>query len=111
MLETDSPFLDAARDFAETRPAPTPLEAAHAAFVAQQAHVSYLVAGCRPLDTGKARDVSGVLRLSRGGAWDEVVGDGVDGEIAGAARELEALYFVQVDGGVSVFNRGEASVG
>jgi elongator complex protein 6 len=62
----------------------------------------------RPLDTGKARDVSGVVRVSRGGAWDDDVEEDEEKE---EQKELEALYFVQNDGGVRVFERGEASVG
>jgi elongator complex protein 6 len=69
--------------------------------------VSKWVVSLRPLDTGKARDVSGVVRVSRGGAWD----DGVEEEGEAEKKELEALYFVQNDGGVRVFERGEASVG
>jgi elongator complex protein 6 len=65
--------------------------------------------GLRALDTGKARDVSGVIRVCRGGAWDvEEVDEGVGKE---ERKELEALYFVQGDGGVRVFERGEVSVG
>ncbi|KAI5201368.1 hypothetical protein E4T39_05195 [Aureobasidium subglaciale] len=110
ILEADTPFLSAA--LPDTTTAPTPLEAAHAAFVVQQAHVSKWVLSLRPLDTGKARDVSGVIRVSRGGAWDDDDGDGkeVDGRER-EMKELEALYYVQNDGGVKVFERGEASVG
>jgi elongator complex protein 6 len=104
LLQADTPFLSAA--LPDSAP-PTPLEAAHAAFVVQQAHVSKWVVSLRPLDTGKARDVSGVVRVSRGGAWD----DGVEEEGEAEKKELEALYFVQNDGGVRVFERGEASVG
>jgi elongator complex protein 6 len=67
--------------------------------------VSDWVVGLRALDTGKARDVSGVVRVCRGGAWD--VEDAGEGE----KKELEALYLVQGDGGVRVFERGEVSVG
>jgi len=74
----------------------------------QQAHVSKWVLSLRPLDTGKARDVSGVIRVSRGGAWDD---DDEEEEVKEQQKELEALYFVQNDGGVRVFERGEASVG
>lgn len=84
------------------------MEAAHAAFVVQQAHISEWVLGLRPLDTGKARDVSGVIRVSRGGAWDDDVEEDANEQ---ERKELEALYFVQNDGGVRVFERGEASVG
>lgn len=86
------------------------MEAAHAAFVVQQAHISKWVLSLRPLDTGKARDVSGVIRVARGGAWDDHVEE--EEEVKGQEKkELEALYFVQNDGGVKVFERGEASVG
>ncbi|CAD0087983.1 unnamed protein product [Aureobasidium vineae] len=106
VLEADSPFLSAA--LADTNHNPTPLEAAHAAFVVQQAHISKWVLSLRPLDTGKARDVSGVIRVSRGGAWDDDVEEDDEKD---QRKELEALYFVQNDGGVRVFERGEASVG
>jgi elongator complex protein 6 len=54
----------------------------------------------RTLDTGAAKDVSGVLRISKGGGFDEVAD--------GAVEDKEVLYFVQRDGGVRVFGRGEA---
>lgn len=57
--------------------------------------------GVRELETGAARDVSGVLRATRGGAWDDDEGDA---EVVG---EKELLYLVQRDGNVRVFNRGE----
>ncbi|KAG9581038.1 hypothetical protein KCU77_g9103, partial [Aureobasidium melanogenum] len=105
VLEADFPFVSAALQ--DLNHNPTPLEAAHAAFVVQQAHISKWVLSLRPLDTGKARDVSGVIRVSRGGAWDDDEEDTKEQE----RKELEALYFVQNDGGVRVFERGEASVG
>lgn len=86
------------------------MEAAHAAFVVQQAHVSKWVLSLRPLDTGKARDVSGMVRVCRGGAWDDD-DDDEDDTKEQERKELEALYFMQNDGGVRVFERGEASVG
>ncbi|KAG9852530.1 hypothetical protein KCU98_g3453, partial [Aureobasidium melanogenum] len=106
VLEADFPFVSAA--LPDLNHNPTPLEAAHAAFVVQQAHVSKWVLSLRPLDTGKARDVSGVVRVCRGGAWDDDVEDDTKEQ---ERKELEALYFVQNDGGVRVFERGEASVG
>ncbi|THZ06004.1 hypothetical protein D6C93_01687 [Aureobasidium pullulans] len=108
ILESDTPFLSAA--LPDPSHLPTPLEAAHAAFVVQQAHISKWVLSLRPLDTGKARDVSGVIRVARGGAWDDDVEE--EEEVKGQEKkELEALYFVQNDGGIKVFERGEASVG
>lgn len=55
----------------------------------------------RNLETGAASDVSGVLRVSKGGAWE---GDEISAE---ENLEKEVLYFVQRDGGVRVFGRGE----
>lgn len=54
----------------------------------------------RTLETGAARDVSGVLRISRGGGWTVGTEDNLD--------EKELLYYIQRDGGVRVFGRGES---
>ncbi|PYH44916.1 uncharacterized protein BP01DRAFT_341663 [Aspergillus saccharolyticus JOP 1030-1] len=81
----------------------TPLETEHAAFAIGSAHRAHMVMQLRDLDTGAARDVSGVLRVSKGGAWGQ--SDNVDTN--GGREEREVLYFVQRDGGVSVFGRGE----
>jgi elongator complex protein 6 len=63
-----------------------------------------MVLQLRTLDTGAAKDVSGVLRMSRGGGYDASQTEGgKEDEIA----EKEVLYFVQRDGGVRVFGRGE----
>ena len=59
------------------------------------AHQARLILSVRELDTGVARDVSGVLRIGRGGAGGE-----------GTVKEAELLYFVLGDGGVRVFERG-----
>lgn len=62
--------------------------------------------GVRALETGAARDVSGVLRITRGGGWGwEEDGEG-DGEGMGMGREVELLYLVGRDGNVKVFERG-----
>lgn len=58
--------------------------------------------GVRALETGAARDVSGVLRITRGGGWgweEEEEGEGM-------GREVELLYLVGRDGNVKVFERG-----
>ena len=48
--------------------------------------------------------MSGVLRMSRGAGYEtEMEGGKDEGEIV----EKEVLYFVQRDGGVRVFGRGE----
>lgn len=53
----------------------------------------------RELDTGVARDVSGVLHVCRGPAGGED-----EGEEEGQERieEKEALYYVAGDGGVKI---------
>lgn len=51
------------------------------------------------LDTGTAKDVSGVLRITSGGQHDD--------ELEEAVEEQELLYFVGGDGGVRVFERGQ----
>ncbi|KAK2757343.1 hypothetical protein FQN54_004857 [Arachnomyces sp. PD_36] len=83
----------------------TPLEQAHSSFLIWMAHQATLVLQLRNLDTGVAKDVSGVLRISRGGsAGDALLGNG---EQEQKWEENEYLYFVQGDGGVRVFGRGE----
>lgn len=77
----------------------TPLETEHAAFVIGLAHRAWMVMQLRNLDTGAAKDVSGVLRVSKGGGASD--DEGLDWE------EKEVLYFVQRDAGVRVFGRGE----
>ena len=72
----------------------TPLTVDHATFVMGLVHQARVIMGLRGLDTGVARDVSGVLRITRGGEdGDEV-------------EEKEVLYFVGGDGSVKVFERG-----
>lgn len=63
----------------------------------------------RGLDTGVAGDVSGVLRISRGGGWVPEVGIANKGQSHdhSGLEEKEVLYFVQGDGAVRVFERGE----
>lgn len=79
----------------------TPLETAHSSLAVTIAHMARLVMQCRGLDTGVARDVSGVVRMSRGGGFE------VDGH-GGQVEEREMLYHVKPDGGLSVFERGGA---
>ena len=50
----------------------------------------------RGLDTGAAKDVSGILRISKG------AGESADD---GDVEERECLYHVGSDGGVKVFER------
>ena len=71
----------------------TTLEREHASLALSAAHAADAVLALRMLDTGTARDVSGVVRIT---------GPGVEG-MGGAA---EFLYHVAADGGVKVFERG-----
>ncbi|KAM0356034.1 hypothetical protein ACHAPU_000427 [Fusarium lateritium] len=71
----------------------TALEREHASLVLSIAHAADAVLALRMLDTGTARDVSGVLRIT---------GPAIEG--MGGATEY--LYHVVADGGVKVFERG-----
>ncbi|KAJ4417597.1 hypothetical protein N0V82_006070 [Gnomoniopsis sp. IMI 355080] len=74
----------------------TTLEKEHAAFALSLAHEAEAVLSLRLLDTGTAKDVSGVVRITRGGSVLER-----------AIEEREYLYHVGGDGGVKVFERGQ----
>ena len=80
----------------------TPLELDHQAFVTSLAHQARWIVSLRLLDTGAARDVSGVLRIAKGSEMEPVEEIGGDGN---QAEEKELLYFVGGDGGVKVFER------
>lgn len=82
---------------------PTPIEAETAAFVTTQAHSARLVLSVRELDTGAAKDISGVLRITKGGCYDEFESDEHD------VNEAELLYLVQRDANAKVFSRGSDS--
>lgn len=75
----------------------TPLEISHKAFVMSLAHQAGSIMSITGLDTGVAKDVSGILRVSKGAG--ELGGEG-------DVEERECLYFVGSDGGVKVFERG-----
>ncbi|KFY03495.1 hypothetical protein O988_01438 [Pseudogymnoascus sp. VKM F-3808] len=78
----------------------TPLETNHSALLLNLAHQADLVMSLRLLDTGTARDVSGVCRITTG----DTEGGGPAGQKT-EAREL--LYFVGGDSAVKVFERGQ----
>lgn len=81
----------------------TRLETQHSAFMGMAIHNAEWVVGLRLLDTGVARDVSGVLRVTRGG----VAQDGGEKRDSGAAeKERELLYYLGEGGGVEIFDRG-----
>ncbi|MCJ1359994.1 MAG: hypothetical protein MMC33_009997 [Icmadophila ericetorum] len=72
----------------------TPLEVNHTALVTSLAYQSKFVICLRLLDTGIAKDISGVMRITKGPESDDDL------------EEKEVLYFVAGDGGVKVFPRG-----
>lgn len=87
-IPADEPFLSATQP--DTNTAPSPIESETAAFTVQQAHSARSVLSVRELGTGAARDVSGVLRVTKGGKNDEEI------------KEWEGLYLVGRDGGVKI---------
>ena len=92
-LSADYPLISAQQ---------TPLETDHAHFLLSLAHESDLMMSLRLLDTGPARDVSGVIRIVVGGQ-----GENESREVQSQAEERELLYFVGGDSGVRVFERGQ----
>jgi elongator complex protein 6 len=74
----------------------TTLEREHAGLTLSLAHEAEVVIGLRLLDTGAADDVSGVVRITKGG-----------GLLGRELEEQEYLYHVLGDGSVKVFNRGQ----
>lgn len=95
----DLPLLSAATQSTGTNLSPVEVESAR--FTAQQAHNARFVMSVRELETGAARDVSGVLRITRSSCSYDL-DDAEEPEV----REMEALYLVQRDGNVKVFERG-----
>ena len=88
--------MTSAAELPLSQPLTTPLEGSHTSFVMNLAHQARSIISVRGLDTGVAKDVSGVVRFSKGG---ELADDG-------DAEEKECLYYVSSDGGVNVFERG-----
>ena len=92
--------ITASADYPLLQSPSTPVEVDHSAFVSGLAQQAYFVLSLRLLSTGIAKDVSGVLRITRGPEAKDL--EAADGEIA----EKEFLYFVAGDGSVKVFERG-----
>ncbi|KAH0596822.1 hypothetical protein MHUMG1_05130 [Metarhizium humberi] len=79
-ISADDPLLHAQN---------TTLEKDHAAFALSLAHEARIVMALRLLDTGTARDVSGVVRVTGGGKVDEdEAGKGEDGLDVGEGDEV-----------------------
>ncbi|KAK6341897.1 hypothetical protein TWF730_001383 [Orbilia blumenaviensis] len=81
-----------------TSPTSTPLELSHANLVISLGHTADAILSLRLLDTGVAKDISGVLRVTRGAG-------NLAGTTAGVVEEKEMLYY-ESDAGVRIFARG-----
>ncbi|KAL8867290.1 MAG: hypothetical protein Q9174_005755 [Haloplaca sp. 1 TL-2023] len=101
--EVSATIVSVSADFPLLQTQRTPLELNHASLVLSMLHQSTAIWAVRELDTGSAKDVSGVLRITKGPAVDEN-NDEDSGNDAG--DEKEVLYHVAGDGGVRVFERG-----
>jgi elongator complex protein 6 len=83
---------------------PTDLDVAQKAFVVGLGHQANLLMQLRPLDTGVAKDVSGILRVTRG----SMMGEDEEEEVSDMVwKETEVLYHVRGDGVVRLWERGE----
>ena len=108
----DDPFIRPAVHAVDTvyssalpGPTPSPLETENAAFIMACVYEASKVLSCRCLSTGWAEDVSGVIRVTQGGAFT-AASDGQDDQ-AQKVEEGEWLYHVEGDGAVKVWARGE----
>ncbi|PVI06538.1 hypothetical protein DM02DRAFT_667423 [Periconia macrospinosa] len=100
-LQADTPLLS------QGNPA-QPIEVGHRNLVVKTAHMSRRVLSVRVLDTGVARDVSGVLRMTDSGSG---LGDFRIGGAESRAKGQEVLYKIGGDGSVKVFERGAGGEG
>jgi elongator complex protein 6 len=91
-LSADGPLVSSQR---------TALESNHVATLLGAAHEADVVMSLRLLDSGTARDVSGVVRITAGNQTTSMVRE------SRKVEEKELLYLVGGDGGVKVFERGQ----
>lgn len=100
-IQADNPLLSLSTP-------PQPLEVAHHNLLVKCAHMSRRILGVRILDTGVARDVSGVIRVTEQRRQWFDVGFGIEEnqETDDSGRGKEFLYQVKSDGSVKVFERG-----
>jgi elongator complex protein 6 len=105
-VQADNPLLSLSTP-------PQPLELAHHNFLVKLGHMSRRIMGVRVLDTGVARDVSGVVRVTEQRTDWRGLGFEDEGEKsdADAGRGKEFLYQVKGDGSVRVFERGAGGDG
>ena len=91
----DSPLLHS------TDASATPLELEHTTLARGLARQARWLFQLRPLETGQSREVSGSVRMNKGGAWE-------DTENVNDLGEGEWLFHFRNDGVVKVWGRGEA---
>ena len=97
MQHVYSIIVTSCADSALTQSTTTPLKMSHAALLMSLAHQATSIIGVRGLETGFAKDISGVIRMTRGPrAAPTYMG----------LEQKEYLYFAGGDGGVRVFERG-----
>jgi elongator complex protein 6 len=96
-----STIITALADMSLIQSHKTPLERNHVAFATSMAHQARAVISLRLLSTGVAKDVSGVLRITKGPEVDDDDGQTAD--------EKELLFYIGGDGNVKVFERGASS--
>jgi len=86
------------------------LESENAAFMVGAVQAARCVVQCRALGTGWAEDVSGVVRVTRGGCCDddEEPDAEADHDIPAPVQVGEWLYYIGGDGGVKVWGRGDS---
>lgn len=84
-----------------------PLARAHTRLLASLTHTAHSVFQLRSLDTGVARDITGVLRINRGCNGSDEYRRGLDMEVGREEFSGEYLYRLVGDGGVRVFQRGQ----
>ena len=100
-VSADSPLLFPASS------SQTPLEKSHLTFVTNVAHQADHIIQLRGLETGVARDVSGVVRVNgrrgwngkRDETWNELPGKNLE------QRDWEGLFYLETDGNVKVWQR------
>jgi elongator complex protein 6 len=78
---------------------PTALTQNQAVLLMSLIHGAFSVIGLRPLQTGTAKDVTGVMRVTRGGAWYDFISGNRD---TGEPAEWEMLYRLE-DGRAKLF--------
>ncbi|CAD6569754.1 MAG: hypothetical protein ASARMPREDX12_002908 [Alectoria sarmentosa] len=96
LREVYSTLITTAADFPLSQLPTTPLEISHTAFLMSLAHQARSIMSLMGLNTGVARDVSGLLRISKG------AGESAD---EGDVERTECLYYIGPDGGVKVSER------